>query len=337
MTKRIFRGSSWMAVLVLAIGLVAQTAWAKNPRQAVYVIGDSLSDPGNLYDLTGYFPPSPPYAYRFSNGPVWAEYFANMLRGVKVENLAYGGAFTGEILLPDKLTGTPSLFSNYVSYEYYSLVPPNLPGVKEEVEDLLDSRHPMGLNPEALYVVWAGANDVFAALENPLLLGLILSNAARNIAREICHLSAAGARYFAVGNLPDLGLTPSAEGNREALTRLSAQFNRWLGRVLAAHPCAKSLVIFDVFHFIQDVVSNPASYGLKNVTTPCIPPYGPGNDEACAAYLFWDTVHPTTYAHSLIADYFRDEICDMDGQYPDRHGYHRKPPPIWRNICYGPR
>ncbi len=165
MTKRIVRGSSWMAVLALAICLVAQTAWARNPKNVVYVIGDSLSDPGNLYDLTGFFPPSPPYDKRFSNGPVWAEYFAEQLR-VKLKNLAYGGAFTGVIVLPHKETGVETPFSNYDSYEYWQYLPPDLPGVKKEVEDLL-ARNPAGLNPNALYVVWAGSNDFFAALQNP--------------------------------------------------------------------------------------------------------------------------------------------------------------------------
>ena len=210
-----------------------------------------------------------------------------------------------------------------------------MPGVGEEVEDLLDS-HPKGLNPNALYVVWAGANDFFAALENPVLFESIVINAASNIASAICDLSTAGAKYFAVGNLPDMGLTPSAEGNREWLTFLSAQFNQVLGQALNARPCAKRLVIFDIFQFIQDMVSNPENYGLVNVTTPCIPPpLGPGGTD-CSTSLFWDTVHPTTYGHTLIAEYFRAEFCGTGNQHPGRHDrHHRQPPPIWRGVCYG--
>ena len=176
MKKRIFKLGSLLVVFALAVCLVTETAWAKNPKDVVYVIGDSLSDNGNLYALIGY-PTSPPYAYRFSNGPVWAEYFAEQLR-VKLEDLAYGGAFTGQILLPQppppETTETEYLYSNYLSYtSSYQYGLPDLPGVKEEIEGLL-AAHPNGLNPDALYVVWAGANDFFAALENLPLLAMIL-------------------------------------------------------------------------------------------------------------------------------------------------------------------
>ena len=47
----------------------------------MYVFGDSLSDNGNLFDMTGGLaPPSPPYFDgRFPNGPVWVEHLDKML------------------------------------------------------------------------------------------------------------------------------------------------------------------------------------------------------------------------------------------------------------------
>ncbi|MGL4242764.1 MAG: SGNH/GDSL hydrolase family protein, partial [Beijerinckiaceae bacterium] len=52
--------------------------------------GDSLTDPGNLYALIGQ-PLSPPYAQKFSNGPVYAEYLDDRI-GVASQNFAFGGA-----------------------------------------------------------------------------------------------------------------------------------------------------------------------------------------------------------------------------------------------------
>jgi phospholipase/lecithinase/hemolysin len=44
-----------------------------------YVFGDSLVDNGNTPKLTGIdYPPPPYYENRFSNGPVWAEYFPGL-------------------------------------------------------------------------------------------------------------------------------------------------------------------------------------------------------------------------------------------------------------------
>src|SRR4051812_8541313 len=60
------------------------------------VLGDSLSDTGNLFAATGgAIPPSPYYLGRFSNGPVWVEYLAEAL-DVPFEDYAYGGAKTDE-------------------------------------------------------------------------------------------------------------------------------------------------------------------------------------------------------------------------------------------------
>jgi phospholipase/lecithinase/hemolysin len=48
--------------------------------EELYIFGDSLSDPGNLFDFSGgIFPPPPYFEGRFSNGPVWSEYFADLL------------------------------------------------------------------------------------------------------------------------------------------------------------------------------------------------------------------------------------------------------------------
>jgi outer membrane lipase/esterase len=332
---------------------VTETAWAKNPKDVVYVIGDSLSDNGNLYALIGY-PTSPPYAYRFSNGPVWAEYFAEQLR-VKLEDLAYGGAFTGQILLPvpPPTVSTPTakyLYSNYLSYEYFYgyVLLRDLPGVKEEIEGLL-AAHPNGLNPDALYVVWAGANDFFAALENPTQTTTILAAAVQNITSTdednlglICRLSQAGARHFAVANLPDIGLTPFGQSFGPAaaydISELAKQFNQALKGALAALPpeCARTLVILDAFDALGEIYANPDAYGLGNVSEPCL---NPMTFEVCTepdTYLFWDLVHPTTYGHSLFAERFRAAFCGTGDQHPGLRGRpDGQPPPIWRGACYG--
>lgn len=55
--------------------------------------GDSLTDNGNLFALTG-IPPAPFWHGRFSNGPTYAEQLPSLLGvpGGKVQNYAYGGA-----------------------------------------------------------------------------------------------------------------------------------------------------------------------------------------------------------------------------------------------------
>lgn len=336
MNGRTLRLNTWLVALALAVCAVAQTGWAKNPKNEVYVIGDSLSDTGNLFALTGYFPP-PPYAQRFSNGPVWAEYFADEFE-VRLDSRAYGGALTGEV------TYGGSQYTNYDSIAYGSypfFLSPTLPGVQQEVAELLED-HPKGLNRDALYVIWAGANDFFFALDYDYNnFGPIMSSAVMNIAEAVCSLNAAGAKHFAVINLPDLGLTPLGtslgEQNATMLSYLMDQFNQALAQSLLAlrGQCANTLVILDSYQYLQDMVSNPQKYGFVDVTTPCIA-LGQGAD--CSQHVFWDTVHPTTAAHEVLADLIRADFCGTGDDHPGLRGRPSvKPPPIWRGVCYGSR
>lgn len=80
-----------------AAGLLLAPAGA-SAFSGLYVFGDSLSDNGHLYALTGGFPPDPPYHQgRFSNGPVAVEHLATGLglSGVQFHNMAIVGARTG--------------------------------------------------------------------------------------------------------------------------------------------------------------------------------------------------------------------------------------------------
>src|ERR1700709_490686 len=88
------------AVGVLTLVLLlrgAMPASAQNYSR-LFVMGDSLSDDGNLYHAVfGLYPQSPPYYKgRFSNGPVWAENLAPKmgLTFNSATDYAYGGAKT---------------------------------------------------------------------------------------------------------------------------------------------------------------------------------------------------------------------------------------------------
>ena len=90
--------------------------------------------------------------------------------GVPVDNRAFAGALTGEHQIPYPFPlGPPLPITNYVNFGYSDLFPPDtapLPSsLLQQVAGLL-AEHPEGLNPDALYVVWAGANDFFIGLEN---------------------------------------------------------------------------------------------------------------------------------------------------------------------------
>lgn len=60
------------------------------------------------------------------------------------------------------------------------------------------------------------------------------------------------------------------------------------------------MIEFDVFSTFQDIVADPSAVGLANVTDACL-----GGTGICSnpdEYLFWDSVHPTTKGHQILAD-----------------------------------
>jgi len=330
---------SWRLLLVVFSGvllLVGGPALAKNPDNVVHVFGDSLSDPGNLYALTGFFPPSPPYAQRNSNGPVWAEYLAEDL-GVVVDNRAVGGAFTGVYLIG----GVSVSNFNNVQYDFFPFL---LPGVAEEIDSLLED-YPGRLNPDALYVVWAGPNDFFLGLGQPGGLEIVLPQAIANISEDVCRLGTAGARHFMVGNMPDIGLTPFIRDlgpeTQAAISYTIAQYNLALEATLDQLPqaCAETIEVFDAYEALHTLVEAPGEFGFSNVTDACLNGSIPDDFTVCPnpdEYLFWDGVHPTTRTHEIFAGMIRAEFCETENGHPGLRGpADELPPPAWRGVCFG--
>jgi phospholipase/lecithinase/hemolysin len=252
----------------------------------ILVFGDSLSDTGNYYRLSGGSPP-PPYAKgRFCNGPIWVEYLAASL-GMEyqpADNFAVGGATTGTLNSNDGFAGK----------EY--------PGLLDEVASFA-ARSPVREPGRALYVVEAGANDFFVALATGTSPATLIGTGVGNTISAIQQLRGAGARFILVMNVPDLGVTPMAQGLGEGgplmLTQLSAGYNQALD--LALEQLAQAgipTIRLDAFAVLDEMANKPAAYGFSNVTTPfLLAPPGTSPDQ----FLFWDPVHPTTGAHEVLA------------------------------------
>ena len=60
--------------------------------------------------------------------------------------------------------------------------------------------------------------------------------------------------------------------------------------------------ILDAFTLLQNISTNPASFGLTNATAACITPNdAPFFCQNADDYLFWDGIHPTRAAHAIVA------------------------------------
>ncbi|MDF5733291.1 MAG: SGNH/GDSL hydrolase family protein [Rhizonema sp. PD38] len=274
MKKRIFIVG---LALLSFIMLMAASILSSDKINQLFVFGDSLSDTGNVFRATGgTHPPSPPYFQgRFSNGLVWVEYLASMLElNFKPNNnFSYGGATTGEV----SMNGVPGLLAQVDSF----------------------TKADQKANPNALYILWAGANDYLYGAANP-------TQSIEDLSRAVESLVKVGAKKIMVANLPDLGKVPatSHHPNANILTSLTITHNISLAKSLdilnQKLDYHTQIIKFDVNSLYLEAITNPEKFSLTNVTTACL-----NNLTTCdrpEKFLFWDGIHPTTAAHRVLAE-----------------------------------
>lgn len=272
----------------------------------LYVFGNSLSDSGNLFALTGDVePPSPPYFNgRFSNGPVWVERLAELL-GLAIDfdttvlddpqanNQAIGGAFTdtrnsNDALIPGEANaGILSQVANFAAA-----------GGEIEHDDFV--------------IVWGGAiNYIFDLSSNP-------DDVVDDLVQAIEELTDLGARRFLVPNLPNLGDTPLqaflpagvpdflnslVQQHNAALAEAMAELGNHSGRVqiveLDINTAFTALLAGSVFEDVTNSCLIQVAPGFPRFPTGECNPDGPTFD--ATGKVFWDLIHPTTATHEIIA------------------------------------
>lgn len=305
------------------------------------VFGDSLSDPGNKYVVTG-LSNTPPYdlldpflvsdgpytrgGLHHSNGKTWVEQYAQPLglgdlvrpalrNPGEATNYAYGGARARDASATSPNMHLPAQVGKYLADTGYAV------------------------SPDALHVIFAGGNDiapdaVFAFASNPADGLAIIAEAAGTIGGVIQTLYAHGARKFLVMNAPDLGFTPSlaiADQQFPGAAGLASCLSYWfnfgyevlnpqpagcpplpvdipgLDDVLAAVEAAipdpeLEIIRYDVYSRFLQLVLAPLPSDQQNGTDACVTPNIP--PYACKTpgnHVFWDGVHPTKAVHSIIA------------------------------------
>lgn len=284
--------------LVLPALAAASMVAHAGPFSGIFIFGDSLSDTGNVSIATrGAQPAAPYYPGRFSDGPVWVETFASGL-GLSVtpslaggNNFAFGGALTGTV--------------------------GSLPGVLSQVDRWGGGTEPdpMRADPNALYVVVAGGNDMRAARSistgDPALDGIARQAAAEaainNLYTAINYLAASGARNVLISTLPDLGVTPEAIGlgrqaaSTDATNRFNALIPTLFGLELIPAFSGLDIRLLDMAAVAADVRVNFKDFGVTNVGLPC-GAFAGSQGASCDTSLFSDALHPSALAHRLIGE-----------------------------------
>ncbi len=287
-------------ILILCLCLPIQ-AWSF-PYSDIYVFGDSLSDTGRLFEVTG-IPPTPYYDGRFSNGEVWVEILAKNFLDLEynpANNFAWGGATTGET----------NVWGEDLGLE--------LPGLQQQVDTYLADTNYVA-DPNGLYVVWAGSNDFLGGFSSEEDIAIAVAIAVTNIITAVTKLHLYGAKNILVPTMPNLGITPIVRAlGPEAMaimTGLTVAFNQTLTQELANNPDLQSVVIqVDIPTSLEMIISDEtiAPVKITNVTDACfnIDTDPPTICEESSEYLFWDDVHPTTAVHQAIALVFYSAVAE---------------------------
>lgn len=293
---RLFRSLVLVAV-VLLIGTMP--AYSGPCFSKIVVFGDSNVDSGaesdySLFHLTGgAIPGAPNVGGRSCNGPVVVEYVADML-GVTLENYGIGGAKTGETNL------VWDLFPVFPDTQYS--------GVLSQLQWFEDSLRRKKTDKRALYIYWAGSNDLFGAIPDDL--DQRINTALGNIGNALTRLVDLGARHILVATrTARVDFYGPDNVNGVIFNARLRVFIHQLNEELRSN-----IQIFEAFDLISDMTYNPEVYGFLETTALC------NEDPNCIAdpaisdtYITWDNAHKTTRVHEIMAEALVLQALNMKG------------------------
>ncbi|MEI4235260.1 SGNH/GDSL hydrolase family protein [Roseovarius sp. D22-M7] len=271
----------------------------------VYVFGDSLSDPGNLFDALTGMPASPVLPLypqgQFTDGDAWAAQVGADF--ASATNFAYGSARAApngsiDFTFPNLFTPDPD---DEITLGF------DVPDFADQIALYKASAPTLGPNP--LAAVWFGGNDLRDALDAPDedAAKTVIARAITSVASGVGDLVSEGFSNVAVFGAPNLGRIPEvlARGPDAALaaTAASASFNDTLRTILAPFSSTANISYVDIFGLFEEIAT-PGSGLFTELQNPCLTALLGGLVTDCSGYLFYDDIHPTDAAHALIAERF---------------------------------
>ena len=285
----------WIPMILICLGVVTMDAQAAtHTYDALYVFGDSYCDVGNLFAATqGALPAAPYYNGRFSNGPIWLDHVAGYL---------------GLPLIASAKNGTDYAFGGAWVTVPQPLGDSFIPTVPQQVELYL-SQHGGKADPNALYVIEGGGNDILGTTTgSPSALA---HQIAEGLSKSELMLRRAGAKHFVIPNLFNVGLLPAAAGNTAFADAASVDTDQYLCELLQFEEELPSIHILrmDVFSLLNAVGKDPSHFGFTDLTDPCL------TTSICADpdhTFFWDTHHPTEFGHAFFAVTLENAMSSRD-------------------------
>ena len=310
-TMRVRTTACLAAAAVLTAATASVPTAAQGPFGRIVVFGTSLSDSGNAFALKGgtntppdylldpLLVPSAPYArggHHFSNGATWIEQFA---RSTGLAGSVRPAFLSADANATNYAVGAARAYEDGINLN-----------LSAQVDAFLQQFG--GVAPsDGLYAIEMGSNDIrdaFVVYAGGGNGGPILQAANISIANSIGALYAAGARDFLVWRVPNVALTPAIRslgaGAGQLATGLTMGFNAGLDSVVAQLSALPGIRIvrLDAYQILNDLVADPAAFGLTNVTTACVTPnIPPFTCDRPDEFLFWDGIHPSKAVHAITA------------------------------------
>lgn len=335
----------WLHCLILIFLLIAPT-FARKPRVPgakgrLLVFGESLVDPGNLYTMIAHlFPSAPYYQGRWSNGPTFVEYLAD-LQCRQMENYAFAGATTNN--------------GNITALPVRSLV--QMPSTDQQVK-MFNLYHMFTVSGSSyqddVAVFAAGANEIFRSIE-PILSGDMSPDylpqlISTNLKQQILSLKEQAVTKFVLFSLPPIDDSPRSQmGNYpEEVKRIVDNTNIALEKMVTELREEDKLYEKDPkrrFHWIQwvsfrdiiNVLKQPTildALHITNTNSSCLQSthysVDLGNDfynflelvthantipvcDAPDSYFYWDASHFSAQVHRTIG-YLLDDALETLNQ-----------------------
>jgi phospholipase/lecithinase/hemolysin len=280
--------------------------YASPKYSELVVFGDSLSDSGNVFQLTTdspdhvQDPPAPMYFDgRATNGFNWIDQLANQLnitrpsaylRDSTGTNYAFAGAATGN--------GTSTRFP---SPTHFPNPPLEVDNVGTQIDSFLSNNQ--SFQSDQLVTLWAGAGDLKDAKEVDDIINIV-----NNLEEHIRTLDSNGAKTVIVPNQLDAGLAPfftlPNTPDPAVISGATNLFNNVLGSRLELLSEDFSLDIniisVDMPPLIESLLNNDEFINVENAW---LLDFSQGTAESANPddYLFYDVIHPSARAHELIA------------------------------------
>jgi outer membrane lipase/esterase len=302
----------------IALATLASQTVTAAPYSGLYVFGDSLYDSGNFgVDFRATNTVGPTYqSFDISgepSGPVGIQFIASHI-GLDLVPSEFGG--TNYAVAAHR---TPDVLASITADTTYQQISPLVAG-KEFNSYFYDLRlNNKTVDPNALYVVEGGGNDIGDALSSGDLSSLAFT--APNLLASTKALLDNGAGYVVLVDVPNFANSPTAalfpEFIQDFISDQIVGINDEIRT--GVESMDGNVILLDTYGFAAEIISNPSAFGFnlspEQLQTNCFDrgdvacqggsPDG-ANDSATPdpdQFFFNDPLHPTTLGHRITSDY----------------------------------